>query len=54
MKIFSLAFFALREPIWVGDLGTDPKITFFYHLTPNFDGFWFLPHTECAVNKNKI
>jgi hypothetical protein len=23
-------------------------------LTPDFDGFWFLPHTECVVNKQKI
>jgi hypothetical protein len=37
---FSLAFFALCEPIWVGDLRTDNKF-FFYHLTPDFDGFWF-------------
>ncbi len=26
---FSLAFFAVREPILVGDFGTDPKKTFF-------------------------
>jgi hypothetical protein len=26
---FSLAFFALREPIWVGNLETDPKNPFF-------------------------
>jgi hypothetical protein len=38
---FSLSFFALREPIWVGVLGTDPKNNFFFHLTPDFDGFWF-------------
>ncbi len=38
---FLLSFFALREPIWVGDLGTDPKNNFFFHLTPDFDGFWF-------------
>ncbi len=31
---FSLAFFALSEPIWVCDLGTGK-------LTPDFDGFWF-------------
>jgi hypothetical protein len=39
---FSLAFFALSEPIWVGDLGSDKKKTFFYHLIPAFDGFLFL------------
>jgi len=38
---FSLAFFALCEPIWVGDLGTEPKNPFFYQLTPDFNGFWF-------------
>jgi hypothetical protein len=37
----SLAFFALREPIWACDLGTGEKIEFFYQLTPDFDGFWF-------------
>jgi hypothetical protein len=49
-----LSFFALCEPIWVGDLGTDPKKIFFFHLTPDLMVFGFLPHTECAVNKNKI
>ncbi len=38
---FSLAFFALSEPIWVCDLGTGPKNPFFYHLTPDFERFWF-------------
>jgi hypothetical protein len=38
---FLLSFFALCEPIWVGDLGTDPKNNFFFPLTPDFDGFWF-------------
>jgi hypothetical protein len=38
---FLLSFFALREPIWVGYLGTDKKKTFFFHLTPDFDGFCF-------------
>jgi hypothetical protein len=32
----------------------EKKFDFFYQLTPDFDGFWFLPHTECAVNKNKF
>jgi hypothetical protein len=35
------------------DLGTKQKKIFFLHLTPDFDGFWFLPHTECAVNQNQ-
>ncbi len=49
---FSLAFFTLSEPIWVGDLGTEPKNPFFYNLTPDFECFcFFLPQTECAVNK---
>jgi hypothetical protein len=38
---FLLAFFALSEPIWVGDLGTKQKIKFFKHLTPDFHRFWF-------------
>ncbi len=36
---FSLAFFALSEPIWACDLGTGEKIEFFYQLSPDFDGF---------------
>ncbi len=53
---FSLAFFALSEPIWVCELGTGDKNRIFYRLTPDFDGFWFffLPHTVYAVNKKKI
>ncbi len=38
---FSLAFFALSEPIWVCELGTDEKNRTFHRLTPDFDGFWF-------------
>jgi hypothetical protein len=38
---FLLSFFALSEPIWVGDLGTGEKNRIFYQLTPDFDGFWF-------------
>jgi hypothetical protein len=38
---FSLAFFALSEPIWVCDLGTAEKNRIFYQLTPDFDSFWF-------------
>jgi hypothetical protein len=38
---FSLAFFALSEPIWVCELGTGEKNQIFYRLTPDFDGFWF-------------
>ena len=38
---FSLAFFALSEPIWVCNLGTGPKNPFFYHLTPDSERFWF-------------
>jgi hypothetical protein len=38
-------FFALSEPIWIGDLGTEPKKhTIFYHLTPDLIVFGFLPH----------
>jgi hypothetical protein len=38
---FSLAFFALSEPIWACDVGTAEKIEIFYHLTADFDVFWF-------------
>jgi hypothetical protein len=38
---FSIAFFALSEPIWVCDVGTAKKSNFFYGLTPDFDGFGF-------------
>jgi hypothetical protein len=31
---FSLAFFALPEPIWVGDLGTVQKKTFLLSFDP--------------------
>ena len=51
---FSLAFFAQSEPTWVCDLGSGEKNRIFYQMTPVFDGFCFLPHTECAVNQKKI
>ena len=51
---FSLAFFALSEPIWACDLGTGEKNRIFYRLTLDFGVFGFLPHTECAVNKKKF
>jgi hypothetical protein len=38
---FSLAFFALSEPIWKCDVGTAKKIEIFYQLTADFDVFWF-------------
>ncbi len=38
---FSLAVFALNEPIWVCYQGTGGKNRIFYQLTPDFDGFWF-------------
>jgi hypothetical protein len=38
---FSLAFFTLSEPIWVGDLGIAKKNSLFCHVTPDFDGFRF-------------
>jgi hypothetical protein len=37
--------------MWLRDWG---KNQIFYQLTPDFDGYWFLPHTECAVNKKKF
>ncbi len=51
---FSLTFFAPSEPIWVCDLGTGGKNRIFDQLTPDFDGFGFLPHTECAVTQKKF
>ncbi len=51
---FSLVFFELSEPIWVCELGTAEKNRIFYRLTPGFDGFWYLPHTECAAKQKKI
>ncbi len=30
--------FTVSDPIWVGDLETEPKIDFFYHIGPNFNG----------------
>ncbi len=51
---FSLAFFALSEPIWVCDLGTGEKIDFFISWPLILIVFGFLPPTECAVNKTKI
>jgi hypothetical protein len=51
-EIFAVTLFSISEPIWVCDLGTEPKNEFFRHLTPDFDGF--LPYPECAVNKKKF
>jgi len=51
---FSLAFFALSEPIWVCDLGSGEKIDFFIKLSLISKVYGFLPHTECAVKKKKI
>ena len=39
---FSLAFFALSEPIWVCELKTGENNRIFYRLTPDLDGLWFL------------
>jgi hypothetical protein len=38
---FSLAFFALSEPIWVCELGSGKKNRFFYKMIPDFEGLWF-------------
>jgi hypothetical protein len=51
---FSLAFFALSEPIWVGTKELVKKFDFFIRWLLILIVFGFLPHTECAVNKNKI
>ncbi len=50
----SLAFFALSEPIWVCDVGTAKKSNFFINWPLISMVLGFLPHTECAVNKQKI
>ncbi len=50
---FLLAFFALSEPIWVGDLGTETKNPFFINRLLILMVFGFLTHTECAVKKKK-
>jgi hypothetical protein len=48
---FELAFFALSDPTWVVDLGTEAKNRFFYQFTPpDFDGFWFILYAECSIN----
>jgi hypothetical protein len=45
---FLLAFFAPSETIWVCDLGTKKK-SFFYQVSPEFDGFWFFtPFWVCG------
>jgi len=49
----SLVFFTLREPIWLGDLGTEPKIPFFYHLTPDFERFWFFDAYRVCSKRNE-
>ncbi len=51
---FSIAFFALSEPIWVCDVGTAKKSNFFIDLPLISMVLGFLPHTECAVNKKNI
>ena len=38
---FSLAFFALSEPIWVCDLGSGEKNRFFYQMIPDLESLWF-------------
>ncbi len=50
---FLLAFFALSEPIWVGDLGTKQKKIFFRIWPLISIVYGFLPHIECAVNQKK-
>jgi hypothetical protein len=50
---FSLAFLHKVNPSGPVTKGLE-KIEIFYQLTPDFDGFGFLPHTECAVNTKKF
>jgi hypothetical protein len=52
---FSLAFFALCEPIWVCELGTGEKNRIFYRLTPDFVGFWFFAaYSVCGKPKKNL
>jgi hypothetical protein len=52
---FSIAFFALSEPIWVCDVGTGKKIEFFYRFTPDFDGFgFFAAYWVCGKQKKYL
>ncbi len=52
---FSLAFFALIEPIWVCDLGTGEKNRIFYQVTPDFDSFsFFAAHWVCGKPKKNF
>jgi hypothetical protein len=46
---FSLAFFALSEPIWACDSGTGKKSNV-YQLTTDLDGFWFFD-AYCVCGK---
>jgi hypothetical protein len=39
-EYFWIRVFTLINPIWIGDLGTDPKNRLFYIFVPDFDGFW--------------
>ncbi len=36
MRIWA-CIFTVSDPIWVGDLGTVPKIDLFYHIGPDFN-----------------
>jgi hypothetical protein len=47
---FSLAFYALSEPIWACDVGTAEKIEIFYQLTADFDVLWFFA-ANCVCGK---
>ena len=51
---FSIAFFALSEPIWGCDVGTAKKSNFFIDWPLILMVLGFLPHIECAVNKKKF
>jgi hypothetical protein len=54
-EIFARGFFALSEPIWIGDLGTEPKNGFFHHMTPDFDGFrFFAANWVCGKQKRNL
>ncbi len=49
-----LAFFALSEPTWVCDLGSEEKNRIFYQMTPDFEGLWFFAAYWVCRKKKKF
>jgi hypothetical protein len=51
---FVLAFFTLRDTIWIGDLVTEAKKNFKINLDLILMDFWCLPQAECSVKKKLL